>query len=124
MRTAPSRIETPVEAPPNGSESSVTRPKPTTRSATTSSTIRAMPRTRASRPAPGAGASSPAKRSSSSWRFDGASWPSFSTAALRSSGRRSASASDASAMRRICMRSWGLAAAIARRKYSREASAS
>jgi len=35
---------------------------------------------------------------------------------LSSSGRRSASAREASAMRRICMRSWGRAAAIARWK--------
>ena len=63
-------------------------------------------------------------RSTKSWRLDGAVWPIFSTAALRSSGRRSASASDASAMRRSCMRSCGRAAAIALRKCSRALAAS
>ena len=66
----------------------------------------------------------PMKRSSSSWRLDGGVWPSFSAATFRSPARRSASASDASAIRRSCRRSCGRAAAIAARKCSRERLAS
>ena len=74
--------------------------------------------------APGGGATMPMKRRASSCRLVGGVWPSFSAAALRSAGRRSASASDASAMRRSCSRSCGRAAAIAARKCSRERFAS
>src|SRR5918999_128566 len=59
-----------------------------------------------------------------SWRFDGGAWPSFSAATLRSPARRSASASDASAMRRSWSRSCGRAAAIAALKCSRDRLAS
>ena len=56
---------------------------------------------------PAGGAIRPMIRSRNSWRPDGASWPSFSTAALRSSGRRSASAIEAFIICRSAGRSCG-----------------
>jgi hypothetical protein len=83
-----------------------------------------MPRTFRYQGAFCGGATSPMSRSMNSWRLVGGAWPSRVTASLRSSGRRSARASDASAIRRSCMRSCGRAAAIARRKCARAVSAS
>ena len=70
-------------------------------------------------PALDGGATRPMNRSPHSWRLVGASTPSRSVAFFRSSARRSARASEASAIRRICRRSWGRAAAIARWKWAR-----
>ncbi len=97
----------PVPIPPNGSARSLTIPKPSasrTITATTSSTI---PRMRGTIPALAGGATRPISRSRSSCREEGASWPSFSMAALRSSGRRSASARDAFIIWRSAGRSCG-----------------
>ena len=66
-----------------------------------------MPRTRGSDPALAGGAISPIIRSRKSWRPEGASWPSFSMASLSSSGRRSASASEAFIIWRSAGRSCG-----------------
>ena len=71
---------------------------------------------RARIPADAGGISRPIARSANSWRPLGGAWPRRSTALLRSPARRSASASEASAMRRSCIRSCGRAAAIARWK--------
>ena len=110
--------------PPNGSETSWMMPQPSASSAMTRKMIRRIPRIRSQIGAPGGGATRPMKRSASSWRLVGGVWPSFSAATLRSPARRSASASEASAMRRSCSRSCGRAAAIAARKCSRERFAS
>ena len=83
-----------------------------------------MPPIRRAMPALGGGATMPMTRSASSWRLLGGVCPSFSAATLRSPARRSASASEASAMRRSCSRSCGRAAAMATRKCSRERLAS
>ncbi len=82
------------------------------------------PRIRARVPALLGGATRPMNFSPRSWRLVGASTPRRSVARLRSSARRSASASDASAIRRSCRRSCGRAAAIARWKWARAALAS
>ena len=122
--TTPAPIAPSVELPPIGSNSSFAPPKPIASSTTTIARMIRAPRRRMSLLAPCAGEMSPMRRRMNSWRLDGACWPSFSTAAFRSSGRRSASASEASAIRRSCMRSCGRAAAIALRKCSRAVCAS
>ena len=83
-----------------------------------------MPPIRRGQPALLGGAITLITRSISSWRLVGGVPPSFSVATLRSPARRSASASEASAMRRSCRRSCGRAAAIAARKCSRDFAAS
>ena len=83
-----------------------------------------MPRARVAKLAPGGGAIRPIIRSRKSWRPEGASWPSFSTASFRSSGRRSASASEAFIIRCSAGRSWGWQPAIASLKYARAVFAS
>ena len=116
MTTMPSSRLTEVPAPPKGSVTSLTIPKPSASSTMTSSRMIRKPRALMYQGALAGGASRPMRRSSRSWRLEGGAWPRRSTAALRSSGRRSASASEASAMRRSCMRSCGREAAMARRK--------
>jgi hypothetical protein len=63
-------------------------------------------------------------RSMKSWRPDGGAWPSFSTAALRSSGRRSASAIEAAIIWRSAGRSCGWQPDSASLKYLRAVAAS
>ncbi len=93
--------------PPNGRAISCTSPMPIASSTITSRISSAMPRMRAARPALAGGISSPIMRSMNSWRPDGASWPSFSIAAFRSSGRRSARAIEAFIIWRSAGRSCG-----------------
>ena len=83
-----------------------------------------MPRIRATMPALAGGTSRPISRSMNSWRPEGASWPSFSIASFSSSGRRSASASDAFIIWRSAGRSCGWQPASASLKYARAAFAS
>src|SRR5829696_5157351 len=71
MATMPSSRPPAVPIPPNGRAISSTMPQPSRTSRTTSARMIAMPRTRASRLAPGGGASSPMIRSSMSWRARG-----------------------------------------------------
>ena len=68
---------------------------------------------RARMPALDGGTSSPIMRSMNIWRLEGASWPSFSIASFSSSGRRSASASEAFIIWRSAGRSCGCAPASA-----------
>ena len=111
--------DTAVPIPPKGSAISLTMPKPSAISSTRArSTIR-IPPMRRRMPALAGGAITPMTRSANSWRFVGGVCPSFSAAIFRSPARRSASASEASAMRRSCSRSCGREAAIAMRKCSR-----
>ena len=83
-----------------------------------------MPRIRASIPALGGGISRPIIRSMNIWRPEGASCPSFSMASRSSSGRRSASASEAFIIWRSAGRSCGWQPASASLKYARAVLAS
>src|SRR4051794_38185372 len=91
----------------------------TTSSRTMARITMAIPPIRRGRPALGGGAMTPITRSISSCRLLGGVPPSFSVATFRSPARRSASAKEASAIRRNCRRSCGREAAIAARKCSR-----
>ena len=112
--------ETPTPMPPNGSAISWTISQPSASASTITATTIRTPTIRRGMPALAGGAMIDIARSANSWRLVGGVWPSFSVAVLRSPARRSASASEASAMRRSCSRSCGRAAAIATRKCSRE----
>src|SRR3954451_14426709 len=103
---------------------SLTMPKPITITRMIARITSRTPAIRRGRPALGGGAITPITRSISSWRLVGGVPPSFSVATFRSPARRSARASDASAMRRSCSRSCGREAAIAARKCSRALAAS
>ena len=122
--TSPSRIAPNVPTPPNGSATSFARPKPMASSTITRTITSRIPRARTRKLAPGAGAIRPMRRSRKSWRLDGGAWPSFSTACFRSSGRRSASASEAFIIWRSAGRSRGWQPASASLKYPRAALAS
>src|ERR1019366_1901274 len=113
---SPSRMPGARPMPPKGRETSSTRPSPTAMNTMIKAMIRRMPRMRARIPAEAGGTSRPMARRAKSWRPLGGACPRRSTALLRSPARRSARASDASAMRRICIRSCGRAAAMARWK--------
>ena len=114
-----------MPTPPNGSATSLARPKPTEQQRDDQQ----HDERDAAHAAPSAGAGRRGEQAHEPQQEAaggelGGAWPSRSTACLRSSGRRSASASDASAMRRSAMRSCGRAAAIARWKCLRAVSAS
>src|ERR1019366_913275 len=113
---SPSRMPGARPMPPKGRETSSTRPSPTAMITMIKAMIRRMPRMRARIPAEAGGTSRPMARRAKSWRPLGGACPRRSTALMRSPARRSARASDASAMRRICIRSCGRAAAMARWK--------
>jgi hypothetical protein len=104
----PKKIELPRLMPPKIRPIAWTMPVPTASRAITMAMIKRMPRIRATMPALAGGISSPIIRSMNSWRPEGACWPSFSIASLRSSGRRSACASEAFISWRSAGRSRGL----------------
>jgi hypothetical protein len=120
----PIRMAPSVPTPPNGSATSLARPKPIATTTMTSRISTANPRMRIQMLELGGGATTLISRSSISCRLDGGSWPSFSIASRSSSGRRSACASAAFIICRSIGRSCGWAAARASLKYLRAASES
>jgi len=122
--TKPTITATKTEKPPNGSPISSAMPNPIASRAVTRRISRRNPRALASEPAPGGGEMRPMTRRSSSCRLDGGSWPSFSIASFRSSGRRSAWARAAFIICRSAGRSCGWTPASASLKYLRAAAAS